>query len=54
VAHLFLLAVFLVPEAPWWHVEATAWLTAVQVVGFVAALHALAAWLRRRNVIVSL
>jgi fucose 4-O-acetylase-like acetyltransferase len=54
VAHFFLLAVFLVPSAPWWHVEAPLWLTAVQAAGFVAALHALAAWLRRRNVIVSL
>jgi predicted acyltransferase len=54
VAHLVLLAVFLVPAAPWWHVEATALLTAVQGVAFVAALHALAASLRRRNVIVSL
>jgi hypothetical protein len=54
VAHLFLLALFLVPPAPWWHVEAPLWLTAVQAAGFVAALHALAAWLRRRNVIVSL
>lgn len=54
VAHLFLLAVFLVPAAPWWHEEATLWLTAAQAVAFVAALHALASWLRRRNVIVSL
>jgi predicted acyltransferase len=54
VAHLILLAVFLVPSVPWWHVEAPPWLTAVQAAGFVAALHALAAWLRRRNVIVSL
>jgi hypothetical protein len=35
-------------------VEAPPWLTAVQAAGFFAALHALAAWLRRRNVIVSL
>lgn len=54
VAHLFLLAVFLVPAAPWWHVEAPLWLTAVQCAGFVAALHALASWLRRKDVIVSL
>jgi predicted acyltransferase len=54
VAHFLLLAVFLVPPSPWWHVEAPPWLTAVQAAAFVAALHALAAWLRRRNVIVSL
>ncbi len=54
VAHLFLLAVFLVPPAPWWHGEAPLWLTALQGAGFVAALHALAAWLRRSNVTVSL
>jgi predicted acyltransferase len=54
VAHFFLLAAFLVPSVPWWHVEAPPWLTAVQAAGFVAALHALAAWLRWRNVIVSL
>jgi predicted acyltransferase len=54
VAHFFLLAVFLVPSSPWWHVEAPPWLTAVQAAVFVAALHALAALLRRRNVIVSL
>ena len=54
VAHFFLLAVFLVPPAPWWHVEAPLWLTAVQAAGFVAVLHALAAWLRRRNVVVAL
>jgi predicted acyltransferase len=54
VAHLFLLAVFLVPHAPWWHVEAPPWLTVIQAAGFVAPLHALAAWLRRRNAIVSL
>ena len=54
VAHFFLLAVFLVPSVPWWHVDAAPWLTGIQAAGFVAALHALAAWLRRRNVIVSL
>jgi predicted acyltransferase len=54
VAHLFLLAVFLVPAAPWWHGEAPLWLTAIQAAGFVTVLHALASWLRRRNVIVSL
>jgi predicted acyltransferase len=54
VAHFFLLAVFLVPSAPWWHVEAPLWLTVVQGAGFVGALQALAAWLRRRGVIVSL
>jgi predicted acyltransferase len=54
VAHFFLLAVFLVPGVPWWHVEAPLWLTAVQGAAFVAALHAFASWLRRRNVIVSL
>ena len=54
VAHFFLLAVFLTPAVPWWHVEAPLWLTAVQGAGFVAALHAFASWLRRRNVIVSL
>ncbi len=53
VSHFFLLAVFLVPAAPWWHVEAPPWLTAVQTAGFVAALHALAAWLLRKGVIVS-
>ena len=54
VAHLFLLAVFLVPAAPWWHAGATLWLTAIQCAGFVAALHAFAAWLRRKDVTVSL
>ena len=54
VAHFFLLAVVLVPAVPWWHVESPLWLTAVQAAGFVAVLHALAAWLRRRNVLVSL
>jgi predicted acyltransferase len=54
VAHLFLLAVFLVPEVPWWHVEAPLWLTAVQGAGFVAALHAFASWLLGKSVIISL
>jgi hypothetical protein len=35
-------------------VEAPLWLMAVQGAGFIAALHALASWLRRRNVIISL
>ncbi|MCX7030292.1 MAG: heparan-alpha-glucosaminide N-acetyltransferase domain-containing protein [Spirochaetes bacterium] len=54
IAHFFLLAVFLVPPVPWWHVEAPLWLAAVQGAAFVAVLHALASWLRRRNVIISL
>lgn len=54
VAHLFLLAVFLVPAAAWWHAEATLWLTAIQCAGYVAALHAFASWLRRKDVIISL
>jgi predicted acyltransferase len=54
VAHLFLLAVFLVPSGPSWHVEAPLWLTAVQAAGFVAVLHAIASWLRHAGVVVSL
>ena len=54
VAHFLLLAVFLVPAVPWWHLEAPLWLTAIQGAAFVAALHAFASWLRRRSVIVSL
>jgi predicted acyltransferase len=54
IAHFLLLAVFLVPAVPWWHVEAPLWLTAVQGTAFVAVLHAFASWLRRKGVIISL
>jgi predicted acyltransferase len=54
VAHFLLLSAFLVPPLPWWHREAPLWLTAVQCAGFVGALHAFAAWLRRKNVVISL
>ncbi len=54
VAHFFLLALFLVPPVPVWHVEAPIWLTVVQAVAFVGALHAFASWLNVRNVVVSL
>jgi predicted acyltransferase len=54
VAHFFLLAVFLVPGVPWWHVEAPLWLTAVQGAAYVTVLHAFASWLRRKGIVVSL
>lgn len=54
VAHFFLLAVFLVPAAPWWHAEEPLWLTAIQCAAYVAALHAFASWLRRRGIVISL
>jgi predicted acyltransferase len=54
VAHFFLLAVFLVPAAPWWHVEAPLWLTAIQCAAYVAVLHAFASWLRGRGIVISL
>jgi predicted acyltransferase len=54
IAHFVLLAMFLVPAVPWWHVEAPLWLIAIQGAAFVAVLHAFASWLRRRSVIVSL
>ena len=49
VAHLLALAPLLVPEAPWWHVEAPAWLAVLQVLALLAVLHAWARWLERRG-----
>ena len=54
VTHLVLLAVFLVPAAPRWHVEAPVWQAALQGAAFVALLQALAWWLHRRRIVVSL
>jgi predicted acyltransferase len=54
VSHLVLLAVFLVPEAPWWHVDAGLALTTVQGVAFIGALHLWARLLERRQIFIAL
>lgn len=54
VSHLMLLSVFLVPETPWWHVDAGPLLALVQGVAFVAVLHAWAKYLERKGIFVAL
>jgi hypothetical protein len=49
-----LLAVFLVPETPWWHVEASMLQALVQGLAFMGVLHAWAKFLERRGVFISL
>ncbi|MFO0595826.1 MAG: DUF5009 domain-containing protein [Myxococcaceae bacterium] len=53
VAHLVLLGAFLVPEARWWHVEASLPQAAVQFVVYAGVLHALARGLERKGVFIS-
>lgn len=52
--HLVLLAVFLVPPASWWHVDAPIWQAALQGVAFVAVLYGFAAVLHSRRIRISL
>lgn len=54
VAHLFLLAVFLVPEARWWHLDAPLRQAAIQGLALLAALDHGASALARRGVFLSL
>jgi predicted acyltransferase len=54
VSHLILLSVFLVPAAPWWHVEAPLPQVLVQGVAFVGVLHRWARFLERRRVFIAL
>ncbi|MBI5496443.1 MAG: DUF5009 domain-containing protein [Deltaproteobacteria bacterium] len=54
VSHLFLLSVFLVPAAPWWHVEAGGLQALVQGVAFVLVLDQWARFLERRRWFISL
>jgi predicted acyltransferase len=55
VLHYWLwVIVFLMPEAPWWHIETPVWMIVLQASGFVGVL-SLAAWfMDRRRWIVSL
>lgn len=52
--HLVLLGAFLVPEARWWHAEASLPQAAVQFVFYAGALHWLARALERRKIFVTL
>lgn len=54
VTHLVLMAVFLVPQARWWHVEAPLAQAMVQGVAFVAVLHGWARFLERRSIVIAL
>jgi len=54
VSHLFLLAVFLVPDAPWWHVEASPLQALVQGLAYVGVLMAWGRFLYRRNILIAL
>lgn len=54
VSHLFLMAVFLLPETPGWHVEAGPLQAVVQGAAFVAVLDQWARFLSRRNFYLSL
>lgn len=53
-AHLVLLGVFLVPEARWWHFDASLPQAAVQFVFYAGALHGLAHTLEHRRIFVTL
>jgi hypothetical protein len=54
IAHLFLLAVFLVPSNPGWHSDAPAWQAVLQGAVFLSVLHLLAVFLSRRKVFIKL
>jgi predicted acyltransferase len=54
VLHFLLLALVVLPGVPWWHVEASPFLTAVQSVAIVAVLSLVAVALERRGRILSL
>lgn len=54
VTHLVLMAIFLVPAAPWWHFEASLPQALVQGLGLFALLHLWAWFLERRAIFVAL
>lgn len=54
VSHLVLLAVFLVPEARWWHAEAGPLQALVQGLAYVGVLVAWGRFLYRRNILIAL
>jgi hypothetical protein len=54
VLHLVLLAGFVLPAVPWWHVRASAGLILVQLAALLAALGGIAWLLYRRGIVVSL
>ncbi len=54
VSHLVLMAVFLVPTTPWWHLEASLPQALVQGAVFVGVLHLWARFLERRGIVISL
>lgn len=53
-AHLVLLGAFLVPEARWWHIDASLPQAAVQFVVYAGVLHGLAVSLWRRGMVITL
>lgn len=53
-AHLVLLGAFLVPEARWWHFEASVGQAIVQFVAYALVLHLIARTLERRKIFVTL
>lgn len=53
-AHLVLLGAFLVPEARWWHFEASVGQAMVQFVAYALVLHLIASTLERRKIFVTL
>ncbi len=54
VTHLVLMAVFLVPSAPWWHVEAPIAQSLLQGAVLLAVVHLWARFLERRGIVIAL
>ncbi len=59
IVHQILLAFFVFPSyvfpgMGWWHEEAPLWLAAVQILGLLAVISAMAAWMKKKNAVIKL
>ena len=54
ILHLLLLGIMFLPGIPGWYSSAPLWLVFLQVFGLVAALSAIALWLEKKHILISL
>lgn len=52
--HLVILGLFTLPPVGWWYADAPFWLAAVQLIVVLAAMSAVARWMRRRDYVAGL